>query len=232
MSPTLFSYCIPYDDGAAPNPFWGLCTLAICKPVIRRKAEIGDWVVGTGSKHSPIGDISGKVVYAMRVTRKMTMEEYDQFTRSELPRKIPQMDHADPRRWYGDSIYDFSTPIPSLRRSVHDEGNRNTDLSGEYVLLSDYFFYFGDQPVPLPKALLRIVKQGQGHRSSANAPYVNDFIRWIDSLKSKYPLAEPIGNPQWWKRNFQASCVACATGRQQEAEADLAEPDTPCNNPC
>jgi hypothetical protein len=49
MSTTLFTYCIPYDDGAAPNPFWGLCTLAICKPSIRRVAKEGDWVVGTGS---------------------------------------------------------------------------------------------------------------------------------------------------------------------------------------
>ncbi len=73
MSTTLFSYCIPYDDGAAPNPFWGLCTLAICKPGIRRVAKEGDWVVGTGSVNSPAGDASGKVVYAMRVTQKMTM---------------------------------------------------------------------------------------------------------------------------------------------------------------
>lgn len=45
----LFSYCIPVDDGAAPNPFWGVCTLTICKSKIRRVAEIGDWVVGVGS---------------------------------------------------------------------------------------------------------------------------------------------------------------------------------------
>ena len=30
----LYTYCIPYDSGAAPNPFWETCTLAICKPVI------------------------------------------------------------------------------------------------------------------------------------------------------------------------------------------------------
>jgi len=46
--PTLYTYCIPYDDGAAPNPYWGICTLVICKPVIRRTAEVGDWIVGTG----------------------------------------------------------------------------------------------------------------------------------------------------------------------------------------
>jgi Nucleotide modification associated domain 2 len=230
--PTLFSYCIPYDDGAAPNPFWGLCTLAICKPIIRRVAKEGDWIVGTGSVNSPIRDISGKVVYAMRVTGKMTMRGYDQFTSSELPNKIPQMDHTDPRRWYGDSIYDFSTFPPPLRPSVHGEGNRSTDLHGSFVLLSDHFFYFGDQPIALPEALLGIVKQGQGHRSDKNAEYVDAFVDWIESLKSKYPLNEPIGNPQWWsKQNAQASCSPCATGRQQETEADLAEPDAPCGNP-
>ena len=75
--PTLFSYCIPYDDGAAPNPFWGLCTLVICKPGIRKVAQVGDWVVGTGSKRSPIGDIGGQVVYAMCVSQVLTMREYD-----------------------------------------------------------------------------------------------------------------------------------------------------------
>ena len=60
--PILYSYTIPYDDGAAPNPYWGVLTLAICKPVIRRTAEIGDWVVGTGSKQSPIGNIQNSIM--------------------------------------------------------------------------------------------------------------------------------------------------------------------------
>jgi hypothetical protein len=235
MPPTLFSYCIPYDDGAAPNPFWGLCTLAICKPAIRRVAKKDDWVVGTGSVDSPIGNTSGKVVYAMRVTEKMVMRAYDQFTLSELPNKIPQMDHTDRRRWYGDSIYDFSSSIfpPPLRPSVHSEGNRSTDASGRFVLLSNHFFYFGDHPVALPEELLGIVKQGQGHRSDKNSEYVGVFIDWIESLTPKYPLNEPIGNPQWWsKQDVQASCSPCAIGRQQEVDADQAEPDAPCNNPC
>ena len=231
MSPTLFSYCIPYDDGAAPNPFWGLCTLAICKPIIRRVANIGDWIVGTGSVNSPIRDISGKVVYALRVTQKKTMGEYDRFTQSEFPDKIPQMESADRRRRCGDSIYNFSTRIPSLRSSVHNEKNRRTDLGGEYVLLSDHFFYFGDQPVALPEELRAIAQQQQGHRSRLNVPYVHAFVRWIESLK--YPCAVPIGNPQWWSLpNVQASCAACATGQRQEDEADLAETGAPCSKPC
>lgn len=228
---TLYSYCIPFDDGAAPNPFWGLCTLAICKPAIRRVANKGDWVVGTGSVNSPVGNGSGKIVYAMLVTYKMTMEEYDWFTRSELRRKIPLMSSTDPRRRCGDSIYEFSAPTPLLRPSVHGEGNRITDLSGGFVLLSNHFFYFGDRPVTLPDTLLGIVKQGQGHRSIANAPYVPDFIRWIHSLG--YAPATLIGKPQWWSQlDFQDTCGPCAVGRKQEAEADLAESNDPISHTC
>jgi hypothetical protein len=72
---TLFSYCLRSDMGAAPNPFWGVCTLVICKPAIRRTAKEGDWVVGLGAGASPLGDISDQVVYAMCVTRRMPMRE-------------------------------------------------------------------------------------------------------------------------------------------------------------
>ena len=95
---TLFSYCVRDDAGSAPNPFWGVCTLAICKPKIRLAAEPGDWIVGTGSQHSPIGDVSGMLVYVMRVTRKLSMEDYDALTRRELREKIPKWRDRDPRR--------------------------------------------------------------------------------------------------------------------------------------
>jgi len=55
----LFSYTIPIDDGAAPNPFNGFCTLTICKPAIRRVARKGDWIAGLGSKNAPSGDLTG-----------------------------------------------------------------------------------------------------------------------------------------------------------------------------
>lgn len=54
--PQLFSYVIPTDDGAAPNPSWGECSLAICKPAIRKGADVDDWVIGTGSKVARLSD--------------------------------------------------------------------------------------------------------------------------------------------------------------------------------
>jgi len=217
----LFSYCLPFDDGAAPNPFWGLCTLAICKPAIRRAAHVGDWVLGTGSVNSPIGNISESVVYAMRVTQKLTMADYDAFTRKRLKFKIPAPRSKDPRRIVGDSIYDFDLPaVPQRSGSVHEEANRDTDLEGEFVLLSNHFFYFGDQPVVLPQSLLPVVKHGQGHRSNSNAPYLEEFVRWIEGLG--VAPRSLSGQPQWWRHHPPATLVgACAAGRREEAESDV-----------
>jgi hypothetical protein len=75
--PRLFTYIIPVDDGAAPNPFRGMCTLAICKPGIRRVAVKDDWVAGVGSGNAPSGDLRGRLVYAMRVEEVVSLEEYD-----------------------------------------------------------------------------------------------------------------------------------------------------------
>ena len=42
----LYSYILTHDTGFSPNPFFGYCTLACCKPDIRRVAKVGDWIVG------------------------------------------------------------------------------------------------------------------------------------------------------------------------------------------
>jgi hypothetical protein len=143
---TLYSYCLRYDDGAAPNPYHGVCTLAICKPAIRRVAKPGDWIVGLGGSHSPIGDISGYVVYAMQVTKRLSLREYDSFCRHHLRGKIPRWTSHDFIQRVGDCIYDFSRGRrAALRDGVHTEQNRKVDLSGKNSLLSTHFYYFGDQ---------------------------------------------------------------------------------------
>jgi hypothetical protein len=192
----LYSYCLRYDDGAAPNPYWGTCTLAICKPAIRRTAQVGDWVVGLGSANSPIGDVSDCVVYAMQVTQKLTMKEYDEYCKTSLPKKIPNWRSRDFRLRMGDCIYDFSTGIrPGLRWSVHTEHNRKRDLSGKFALLSKNYYYFGDKPVPLPETLHGIVHDTQGHKSNQNEPYVQTFVDWIENLG--YSKNKINGKPQY-----------------------------------
>lgn len=214
----LYTYCIPYDDGAAPNPYWGVCTLVICKPVIRRTAEIGDWIVGTGSTNSPIGDVSGCVVYAMRVSQKMTMAEYDAYSAAHLPNKVPQLSHRDVRHRLGDSLYDYSINPPTQRGGVHGAGNVGTDLGGRNALLADYFYYFGDHPQRLPHDLQGIVRQGQGHRSNSNAPYLERFVEWVNSLG--YAPNTLVGQPQLNLFENEKMIQACATRCAQEDGED------------
>lgn len=191
----LHSYCLRYDSGAAPNPFWGVCTLVICKPAIRRSARVGDWIVGLGSAHSPIGNIADCVIYAMKVTSKMTMQAYDDFCQQYYPKKIPVWRSKDFRRRIGDCIYDYSSGVsPAVRWSVHDERNRPRDLSGRYALLSRHFYYFGNQPIRLPEHLQPIMHTTQGHKSDANQPFAEDFVAWIEGLG--YSPNKLHGEPQ------------------------------------
>ena len=227
----LFSYCIPYDDGAAPNPYWGVCTLVICKPAVRRKAKKGDWIVGTGAKYARLAngvskDMSGRVVYAMKVTDKMTMRDYDAFTQAKLREKVPVRRSKDTRRRLGDAIYEFSTTPPTQRQGVHDTGNIRTDLGGKHALLSTHFYYFGDQAVSLPRHLRPIAQNRQGHRRGLNAPFVADFVAWIDGLGPKpgtlagTPLLDLYAN--------DTASRWCASGRAEDDEDEREDPEPGC----
>jgi Nucleotide modification associated domain 2 len=180
----LFSYTIPIDDGAAPNPFNGMCSLAICKPGIRRVAKIDDWVAGLGSKNAPSGDLSGRLVYAMKITEVLSLADYDRQAPDRWPHRIPNVISRDLSERLGDCIYDFSSGTqPRQRAGVHGQQNITADLSGLNVLLSTDFYYFGSRAIPLPQHLLGICHQTQGHRSDSNAEYVAPFLYWLRSLK-------------------------------------------------
>ena len=95
----LFSYVVTRDFGFAPNPFYGVCTLATCKPIIRRVAEIGDWVVGTGSKRN---DRQKFLVFVMRVSDVISYNEY--WMAPQYNCKKPFLNGSF-QQAYGDNIY-------------------------------------------------------------------------------------------------------------------------------
>lgn len=75
---------------------------------------------------------------------------------------------------------------------VHNAGNRRTDLSGENVLLSKHFYYFGNKPLRLPTYLMPIVHQTQGHKVTANKTYLDPFLKWLrrQQLKTNCLIGE------------------------------------------
>lgn len=81
----IFSYVVDHDYGLAPNPENGLCSLARCKygtpekANLVEKARVDDWVIGTVGKNNTKGSsniLAGGLLYAMKVTEKITLKEY------------------------------------------------------------------------------------------------------------------------------------------------------------
>ncbi|MDG6908311.1 MAG: hypothetical protein JRN20_21280 [Nitrososphaerota archaeon] len=217
--PNLYSYIVRYDDGAAPNPYGGACTLVICKPAIRRNAKEGDWVVGFGSKSNPTKkDYRGKIVYAMEITKTMPMSEYDAYTIKHLKMKIPNVLSPDKKAWVGDSIYDFSKKGIPKREGVHNRLNRRVDMSGENALLSREFVYFGRNAIKAPASFGRIGELTQGHRSRANEPYFAKFSSWWDRNKNKFAKLRVQGEAQW--DYFADTQNSCARGRRKDGQID------------
>jgi len=178
----IYSYIITDDTGFSPNPFWGYCTLANCKPAIRRTAGEGDWIVGLTPKST-----GNKIVYAIKVSEIMTYNEYYHDIRFKS--KLPDFTKADVVYKCGDNIYE---PLPTggyrQLRSMHSNGeieNEETkkhDLSGRNVLVSKEFYYFGSCARELIDKL-DDMKVGRAHKCRFSPEVISSFLDFIAGEK-------------------------------------------------
>ena len=159
----------------------------------------------------------------MKITDKMTLEDYDIYCKVHLPEKIPDWTNRDIRRRLGDCIYDYTSKAPSQRKGVHNKGNMEKDLRGEYALLSDYFYYFGNQPIPLSENLYQIIKENQGHRSTSNDPHIGTYLDWLKGLGLKVNTI--FGEPQLKIFDEPNLLTTCAQYRCDEADIDEKQSD-------
>jgi hypothetical protein len=177
----LYSYIVKHDTGFSPNPFHGYCTLACCKPAIRRTAKKGDWVVGLTPK-----DAGNRIVYLMCVDdHPKTFDEY--WRDKRFIAKRPRYDDGV-RGKCGDNVYE---PLGSEFRqlqSAHSNGalespeNKAHDLGGKHVLISETFAYFGSRPRKLPPELTALVP-GRGHRSRFSEEVLAAFRSFTQTIK-------------------------------------------------
>jgi hypothetical protein len=194
----LFSYVIEHDLGFAPNPFHGACTLACCKPLIRKGAKLGDYILGTGA----VGpNLEGYLTFWMRVDEVLTFDEY--WNDQRFRRKKPRMSATTYLR-YGDNIYhrgggdtfkqedsfhsmeDGSVSVGDLRR---DTGT--TDK----VLVGHDFAYWGRAGIKVPDHLTFLLKKGPGHRCRFTDEQVAAAMAWLGTL----PERGYIGEPAHWQ---------------------------------
>lgn len=185
----IHSYVVRYDSGFAPNPFYGTCTLATCKPDIRRTAALGDWIVGCGSDDRLIRR-GGHLVYAMRVTDAMTFAEYDADERFRRKKPFRQ---GSRKQSCGDNIYFREGGYDGWRQrdSFHSQPNGQPnerhmarDTGVDRVLVSDDFVYFGGEGPLIPAGLADsdgrvLTKSGRGRSRFDDADLLDEFTRWI-----------------------------------------------------
>lgn len=148
----LFVYVIARDFGFAPNPFFGTCTLATCKPGIRKSAQIGDWVLGVAGSKLGKG-LHRKCILLMKVTEKMSFQQYWEDDRFQLKKPCR---NGSLMKMVGDNIYHKDESGEWQQEDSHhslpdgttnfENLNRDTGKC-EHVLLSNYFFYFGKDAV-------------------------------------------------------------------------------------
>jgi len=186
--PRLYTYIVRHDIGFAPNPFYGICTLATCKPDIRDNAGIGDWVAGVGSKQK---GQQGRLVFAMRVEEALSYDEY--WTDPRFQNKKPNRAGSLKQR-YGDNIYHRSPCEASWiqedgRHSLED-GSPNMDhvqrdTSAPRVLLSETFVYYGNSAVEIPDAFrdwqgFDICPTGPGYKRNFPEELRDAFTTWLE----------------------------------------------------
>ena len=205
----LCSYKMGFDTGFAPNPFRCSLSLATCKPDIRLTAREADWVAGFTSKSLAGHEVgSERLVYLMRVGQKLLIRDY--FSDPRFRDKIPD---RSARGKTGDNIY---RPLRSDAKGVEDfellpnanhfDRDRDRDLRGEFVLISDEFYYFGGRALALPVDVRPMVPRGQsryGRRTGSER--AERFVRYV---RANYRPGRH-GQPHQWPRACGETSPQC-----------------------
>ncbi|SCY90600.1 hypothetical protein [Desulfoluna spongiiphila] len=196
--PTYYSYVITRDYGFAPNPFGRECTLATCKPQIRKFAVVGDWVFGTTSV---AGNRSPKLVFAMEVTGKTDFNSY--YSDPIYQYKKPVM-NGSLKKMYGDNIYHSSITQDGAIQWLQDDSHhslkdgttniynleRDTNNS-DSVLVSDHFYYLGKEAMDIPSGMVNaFCKKGPAYRTVDELD-AQRIIRILTCRYSKGFVADP-----------------------------------------
>lgn len=139
----VWSYVITTDSGAAPNYDQPAVTLAVCKPRIRRSAQIGDLVMAFNG--ATLARNPHSVRWAGIVSEVISLDEYWRDRRFDGKR--PGRSAAP------DNIYrlEGETWI-QVPNSTHDSRNVQTDLSGANALVFGEVWHFADKAPELPPA--------------------------------------------------------------------------------
>ncbi|MDC2824452.1 hypothetical protein PHA51_00175 [Rodentibacter pneumotropicus] len=182
--PALYSYIVSYDYGNAPNPDFHICTLAICKPVIRRCAKVGDIILGLSPKR-----MGNHIVYCMVIDEIVEWKDYYQRCKNstDLSNRIPtDKNHNGDCIWLYQENGEYDWLESKSEHTREDDEYRDL-YSGKRVLIGRKYWYFGSNSpaycIQLPNSHLLV---GRGHRKITEQQVIDEFILFFnEQLKQR-----------------------------------------------
>ncbi len=174
----IWRYVLAADNGMAPCAQGGVLTLTCCKPMIRRQAADGDYVIGFLPKRFG----PGKVAYVGQVADRLPLGEYH--------RQHPDRRDAIYRAMPGPRCEEVLEP---LRDDYHlDVVSRRRDRDGLYSLRFAPYWYWGGEGVLAPEEIADLAHYyvGQSARGST-AERVDSLKAWLAGMGRQGTLGVP-----------------------------------------
>lgn len=164
----VWRYVLAVDNGLAPCIDNGQLTLCCCKPVIRKGANKGEWVVAFMPKR-----FGCKIAWAGCVDESMTLGEYSQCHagRTDAIYRLVGMD--------GDReiLRHSGTPFHRAQR------DQKRDKRGRNALIFNPFCYFGANPVDPPPEIAKLAYYRQGQSTVGSTDVLCQSLRaWLDGF--------------------------------------------------
>lgn len=208
------AYVMTVDSGLAPNPFHGVCTLAVCAPNhVRAKLEKDDWIIGIAG-----AELQGRMgaqkdqrrlVYAMKIDKCLKLGEY--YDSADYKLKIPKL-KGSKEVMCGDNFYRLADgKLEHTRQTREHEGLQEQDSKGDRVFIGKTFYYFGSSAPEIPQTKQwgeKLVRQLK--RRSVGITYIqggsiknpweeNDFREFSDFLHENNlnHIPPPIDFERW-----------------------------------
>lgn len=172
-----YRYVVDHDYGHAPNYDAPVVTLALCKPSIRRRAAVGDLIVGFQGRK--VGGDPHAVRWAGIVSERLPFADYWNDTRFDS--KKPTSTNR------GDNIYfDEGGRLRQIWNRIHSPADAKKDLGGTYVLCLERAWRFDSrtaQRMPAEIDLSIALPFRRGHRvTSLSKSQLDRIVAWFEKI--------------------------------------------------
>ncbi|MDE7420524.1 MAG: hypothetical protein K2N35_09975 [Muribaculaceae bacterium] len=207
----MWSYKIVHDTLFAPNPLWGVLTLATCKPTIRRSPNSikGTWIAGWTACTTHNLEVYGggidrcdpgqeKLIYLAKIDEQIPLDEY--WKRFPEKRNNPNVTVFD-ARWSGDNIYhkdntDAEGNVIAEPNTCDHEGAevaKRDYLYGKNALICNEFYYFTrENRLDVPEYFRSLVHKAKGQSLLKNEPLIDEFIEFVRESANKLGVENGI----------------------------------------